>query len=167
VKTNTESWPGRICLMVSHCAGMIDLVALPVWVGALISKYGFDPQQAGALVTMFLAGAVLSSLFFASRFNRVPSRLAAAAGFGIAALAFVSAALVIDFGALALLHVIAGASAGCGLSFTHGTVGRATNPHRLCSLRGCFEIGCQECSSSSNALASFRSRVSKPSVNQP
>ena len=30
-----------------------------------------------------------------------------------------------------------------------------------------FEIGCQACSSSSNALASFRSSVSKPSVNQP
>jgi predicted DNA-binding transcriptional regulator YafY len=33
-------------------------------------------------------------------------------------------------------------------------------------LRGCFEIGCQAASSSSSALASFRSRVSKPSVNQ-
>ena len=30
-----------------------------------------------------------------------------------------------------------------------------------------FEIGCQACSSSSNTLASFRSSVSKPSVNQP
>jgi hypothetical protein len=34
-------------------------------------------------------------------------------------------------------------------------------------LRGRFEIGCQACNSSSKALASFRSRVSKPSVNQP
>ena len=30
-----------------------------------------------------------------------------------------------------------------------------------------FEIGSQACSSSSNSLASLRSRVSKPSVNQP
>ena len=35
------------------------------------------------------------------------------------------------------------------------------------SLRGRFEIGCQACSSSSSTLASFRSSVSKPSVNQP
>ena len=34
-------------------------------------------------------------------------------------------------------------------------------------LRGCFENLCQACSSSSNAFASFRSRVSNPSVNQP
>ena len=34
-------------------------------------------------------------------------------------------------------------------------------------LRGCFEIGCQSCNSSSSALASFKSSVSKPSVNQP
>jgi hypothetical protein len=34
-------------------------------------------------------------------------------------------------------------------------------------LRGRFEIACQACSSSSNALASFRSNVSNPSVNHP
>ena len=34
-------------------------------------------------------------------------------------------------------------------------------------LRGRFEIGCQACTSSSSALASFRSSVSKPSLNQP
>ena len=34
-------------------------------------------------------------------------------------------------------------------------------------LRGRFEIGCQACSSSKSALASFKSSVSKPSVNQP
>jgi hypothetical protein len=34
-------------------------------------------------------------------------------------------------------------------------------------LRGGFEISCQACSSSSKTLASFKSRVSKPSVNQP
>ena len=39
---------GRAALMVAHCAGMVDLVALPVWVGTLISHYRFDPQQAGA-----------------------------------------------------------------------------------------------------------------------
>ena len=33
--------------------------------------------------------------------------------------------------------------------------------------RAIFEFGCQACSSSSSALASFRSSVSKPSVNQP
>jgi hypothetical protein len=40
-------------------------------------------------------------------------------------------------------------------------------PPQLHHFRGRFEIGCQACSSSSSALASFRSSVSKPSVNQP
>jgi transposase len=35
------------------------------------------------------------------------------------------------------------------------------------NVRGRFEIVCQACSSSSGALASFRSSVLKPSVNQP
>jgi hypothetical protein len=33
LKTDTEHWPGRIVLMLAHVAGIIDLVALPVWVG--------------------------------------------------------------------------------------------------------------------------------------
>jgi predicted MFS family arabinose efflux permease len=117
--------------MVTHCAGMVDLVALPVWVGALIAEYKFDPPQAGGLATLFLLGAVLSSLFFAPRFNRISTRLAATIGFAIAAVAFLTAAFTRDFAVLAVLHAAAGAAAGCGLSFTHGTVGRSVNPHRL------------------------------------
>jgi hypothetical protein len=37
----------------------------------------------------------------------------------------------------------------------------------LAAFRGRFEIGCQACSLSSSALASFRSSVSIPSLNQP
>ena len=112
MRASTESWLERIALMVAHCAGMIDLVALPVWVGALI-------------------GAVLSSLFFAPRFNRLDSRVAAIAGFGLAALAFLAASFVGDFATLAILHAIAGASVECALSFTHGTIAHSSHPHRL------------------------------------
>ena len=70
----TDSKPGRIALSVAHCAGMLDMVALPVWVGTLIASYRFDPQQAGLVATLFLAGAVCSSLLLASRFNRLSRR---------------------------------------------------------------------------------------------
>ena len=132
----TESPLGRGVLMVAHCAGMIDLVTLPVWVGALISQYHFDPQKAGALATLFLAGAVTASLFFAPRFQRVMGRVAAPAGYGTAAVAFGLMSVMQDFGAMALLHALAGFSAGCGLSFTHGTIGRSANPHRLFAMAG-------------------------------
>ena len=46
-----ESRRGRAALMVAHCAGMVDLVALPVWVGTLIAHYRFDPQQSGLLAS--------------------------------------------------------------------------------------------------------------------
>ena len=60
--TPVESWRGRCALMVTHCAGMVDLVALSVWVRALIRHFGFDAQQAGGLPTFFLLGAVLASV---------------------------------------------------------------------------------------------------------
>ena len=132
----TESFRGRAVLMVAHCAGMVDMVALPVWVGTLISAYKFDPQQAGGLVTLFLIGAVISSAFFAPRFNRVSGRVAAAVGFAAAALAFLGLSLTRDFSTMAALHAVAGIAAGCGLSFTHGTIGRSANPHRMFALVG-------------------------------
>ena len=131
MSASTENWSGRGALMVAHCAGMVDLIALPVWVGALIADYKFDPPHAGGLATLFLAGAVLSSLFFAARFHRINGRIAAMAGFALAALAFFLAARVTSFAELAPLHVLAGASAACGLSFTHGTIANSANPHRL------------------------------------
>lgn len=134
--TTTEKWPGRIALMVAHCAGMVDLVALPVWVGTLISAYKFDPQQAGGLATLFLAGAVVSSLFFAPRFNRLNRKLVAALGFAVSAVAFGFASTQTGFGPMALCHALAGLAAGSALSVTHGTIGRSANPHRMFAMVG-------------------------------
>jgi predicted MFS family arabinose efflux permease len=132
----TDSKRGRIALMVAHCAGMVDLVALPVWVGALVSHYRFDPQQAGLLATLFLVGAVLASVTLAPRFNRTNGRIAATTGFGGAALGFALASTTMDFGALAGLHALSGVAAGAALSVTHGTIARSTNPHRLFAIVG-------------------------------
>ena len=132
----TESKLGRGVLMAGHCAGMIDLVTLPVWVGTLISRYHFDPRQAGALATLVLAGAVAASLFFAPRFHRIRGRVAAPLGYGLAALAFALMSMTQEFSQMAVLHALAGFAAGCGLSFTHGTIGRSANPHRLFGLAG-------------------------------
>ena len=132
----TDSFTGRCVLMVAHCAGMLDLVALPVWVGTLISKYGLDPQQAGGLATLFLVGAVLSSLFFAPRLSRQNGRLAATCGFGLAVLSFLALSMTRDYAVMMALHALAGAAAGCALSFTHGTIGRSADPHRLFALVG-------------------------------
>ena len=100
MQSTTENWSGRLPLMVAHCAGMVDLVALPVWVGALIAQYRFAPQQAGGLATLFLIGAVLSSLFFAPRLNRMNVRLAVIGGFAFKTvlLLFVLPAALVAFG---------------------------------------------------------------------
>ncbi|HEU0201728.1 MAG TPA: MFS transporter [Burkholderiaceae bacterium] len=132
----TESRIGRLVLMAAHCAGMVDLVALPVWVGTLIAHYQFDPQQAGALATLFLTGAVAASLYCAPRFNRMRGRLVAPLGFGAAALSFFALAATADYATMAVLHVAGGVAVGCALSFTHGTIGRSANPHRLFALVG-------------------------------
>jgi len=132
----SKPWPGRIALMVAHCAGMVDLVALPVWVGTLVSHYKLDPQQAGGLVTTFLVGAVISSLFFASRFTRTRGRTAASVGFGIAAGMFFGVSLTTNYATMAVLHGLGGVATGCALTFTHGTIGKSQNPHRLFAMVG-------------------------------
>lgn len=127
---------GTGALMIAHCAGMIDLVALPVWVGALIGSYRLDPQQGGLLATLFLAGAVVSSLLLSPRLNRLPARAMATAGFGIATLAFSGIVSIDSYPAMAVLHAVAGVAVGCALSFTHGAIGRSRNPHRLFAVAG-------------------------------
>jgi predicted MFS family arabinose efflux permease len=109
---------------------MVDLVALPVWVGTLIQHYKFAPQQAGGLATLFLAGAVVASLVLAPRFGRLSNRAVAAWGFAVSALAFFGASIHTDFATMAALHGIAGLATGAALSVTHGTIARGSNPHR-------------------------------------
>lgn len=127
---------GSIALVIAHCAGMIDLVALPVWVGALVERFGFRPQEAGALVTLFLLGAVAASAVVAPRLNRLNQRLVATGGFGMAAVAFFLASMQASFAPLAGLHLLAGLSVGTALSMVHGTMGRSANPHRLFAMAG-------------------------------
>jgi predicted MFS family arabinose efflux permease len=134
--TAGQSKRGIFALMVAHCAGMLDLVALPVWVGTLISRYGFDPQQAGGLATLFLVGASIASVWLAPRFTRLDARRAAVSGFGIAGLAFVLCAGQASFLVLAALHLAGGLAAGSALSATHGTIGHSPNPHRVFALAG-------------------------------
>ena len=132
----TDSARGRFALMAAHCAGMIDLVALPVWVGTLVAHYRFDPQQAGLLATLFLVGAVLASVLLAPRFNRLPARKVATLGYATCALGFALAARSTTFAALAPLHALCGVAAGAALSVTHGTIARSARPHRLFALAG-------------------------------
>ena len=128
---STDSKRGRLALSVAHCAGMLDLVALPVWVGTLISAYRFDAQQAGLLATLFLAGAVLASLLLAPRFDRLPRRYVAALSFLVSAVGFGVAVVSSDFKTLAGLHLLCGLATGAALSVTHGTIALSANPHRL------------------------------------
>lgn len=132
----SSSLPGRLALMVAHCAGMIDLVALPVWVGTLVSHFHLPPQTAGMLATLFLLGAVLASLFVAPRFDRLPGRGVASVGFAVAAAAFATLVLPQPLWVMAAVHGVAGLAAGAALSMTHGTVARSANPHRLFALVG-------------------------------
>jgi predicted MFS family arabinose efflux permease len=135
--TRTNSIRGRTALAVAQCAGMVDMVALPVWVGTLIQYYKFDPQQSGLLVTLFLAGAVLASISIAPIFHRLSSgRSIAVIGFAVASLVFFALSQTADFGAMAALHAVGGLAIGAVLSVKDGTIARSANPHRLFAICG-------------------------------
>ena len=134
---NREGIRGRVALVIGHCAGMMDIVALPVWIGiVLIGQIGLDPQSAGGLATLFLSAVVASSLICAPRLNRIRRERVVPAAFTVAGLAFLSmtALASLGYGALAAAHAVAGLAVGCALSLTHGTMGGSANPHRLASI---------------------------------
>ena len=130
---NKTSW---FALVIGHMCGMIDLAALPVWVGTLIAGYGFLPAQAGGLATLFLAAVVICSLVLAPRFHKLNGRWIAPAGFWISAACFLVMSQIEAFAPLAVLHFVAGAATGLGISFTHGTMGKTSNPHRIFAFGG-------------------------------
>ena len=126
-------------LLLGHCAGMLDLVGLPVWVGAnLIGFYEFDPQKAGLLATVFLLCAVVASMVLAPRFGRVSTKTVTVAGYTVAALAFVALATLAgrDYPSMLVLHAIGGLGAGSALTMVDGTLGRSDNPHRMFAYAG-------------------------------
>lgn len=127
---------GRVALMVGHCAGLVDLIGLPLWVGMLIEWHGFDPQQAGGLATLFLLGIVLASALLAPRFHRLSGRAVATAGFSLSAIGFFLAASTRDPALLTALHALCGLATGAGLSVTHGTISQGARPHRLIAMAG-------------------------------
>lgn len=132
---SVDGLPGRATLAMCHCAGMMDIVALPVWVGiVLIGQYGLDPQRAGALATLFLGAVVASSLVFAPRVMRIRGTFAAPLGFALAAASFFALSTTREFATMAALHFFGGLGVGCGLSFTHSAVGGSVNPHRLIAI---------------------------------
>lgn len=133
--TKLNSWGGQAMLSIGHMAGMIDLAALPLWIGSLMKSYGLNAPQAGLTVTMFLAGVVVSSVIFAPMFTRLNHRYFACFGYCVAASAFLVASWQpVSPESLFIfmtLHALAGLGAGAALSVTHGAMGRTVNPHRL------------------------------------
>lgn len=126
-------------LLLGHCAGMLDLVALPLWVGAnLIGFYQFDPQKAGLLATTFLLCAVVASLLLAPRYGRLAPKTVTVLGYMVAALAFIALATVAgtDYPTMLALHAIGGLGAGSALTMVDGTIGRSDNPHRMFAYGG-------------------------------
>ena len=123
---------GNIALCINHLAGFVDLVIIPIWVGVLVQHYKNNPQQAGAVVSLFLVGQVLASIILSPKFDRIKKkRQIAAVGYLLAAACMFFMVQTTTFPVMALLHFIAGLSVGVGLSITEGTIGHSENPHRL------------------------------------
>lgn len=134
--SNVDKKRSWFALVTGHMAGMIDLVALPVWVGTLIAGYSLLPSQAGGLATLFLIGVVACNLALSARFHKMNGRWLAPLGFGASAVIFLVMTQTTDFAALAVLHVLGGAATGVGISLTHGSMGRSSSPHRVFALAG-------------------------------
>lgn len=131
-----ESRNGTAVLVIGHCAGLMDITTLPIWVGiVLIGQLALDPQSAGFLLTLFLGSVVLSSLYISPKLSRLNRKRIASAAYAVAGIAFATMpAISGSYVLLASAHVVAGLAVGCGLSIVHGTMGGTANPHRTAAM---------------------------------
>ena len=134
--TKTHSGAGKAALVIGHVAGMIDLVALPLWVDTLILGYKYSPAQAGALPTLFLIGAVIASVVLSRRFHAINGRGLVPLGFAIAAVSFFVVTKTDSYVVRAGLHLLSGIAAGTSVSIIHGTMGKTDQPHRVFAMAG-------------------------------
>lgn len=125
---------GSLALIICNVGGMVDLVALPLWVGSLMQSRTLDAQQAGMLVTAYILGVFGGSLMVSPRLGTINSRVTATVGFLLGAASFFGLMAVDGLAAMAALHLAAGIGAGWGLSMTHGAMARSLNPHRFFGL---------------------------------
>lgn len=135
--SNIDRKTSVLAIMVAHCAGMVDIIALPIWIGVLISHYHFNSQQAGMVVTLFLTGVMVASLASSSLFSRFAAKPFIVVGFFASALVFACIYFNSSLQNLSLLHFLGGLGTGIALSFTHGTIGLSKNPQRLFGIAGC------------------------------
>ncbi len=133
IPTNDMSLKARSSLLIGHCVGLIDMVALPLWVGLLATAFRFDAQLAGGVVTLFLLGVVMASAITAPLLPRIRTRALAPIGFAVTAAAMAACAQTRAPMALACLHLLGGLGTGAALSVVHGSMGQARDPHRLFS----------------------------------
>jgi predicted MFS family arabinose efflux permease len=131
-----KSFVPTLTLVTGHACGMIDLPALPIWVGVLVAGFGFAPATAGGLATLFLIGAVTASVGLSPFFHRIPGRWVPTLGFGVSAVTFFLLRHESSFSILAPAHFVAGFATGLALSFVHGTMGRTTNQQRVFAMGG-------------------------------
>jgi predicted MFS family arabinose efflux permease len=132
---DVDTKQGWTALSIIQCACMIDLAAIPLWVGTLMESFSFDARQAGALVSLYIAAAVVGGLATAPLFSRMRSgRIIATVGLALAAICFFGLTQASGFAEMAVLHALAGLSVGPALAVTEGTIGRSSNPHRLFAL---------------------------------
>ena len=125
---------GSLALIICNVGGMVDLVALPLWVGSLMQSRNLDAQQAGMLVTAYILGVFGGSLMVSPRLGTINNRMTATVGFLLGAASFFGLMAVDGLAAMAALHLAAGIGAGWGLSMTHGAMARSLNPHRFFGL---------------------------------
>ncbi|NHN39887.1 MFS transporter [Pseudomaricurvus alcaniphilus] len=131
-----ETRKGIAALVIGHCAGLMDITALPIWVGiVLVGQLALEPQSAGLLLTLFLGSVVVSSLFIAPRVTRLNRKVITTLSYTVACISFATMPATSDiYIALAAVHIVAGLSVGCGLSIVHGTMGCTKNPHRTAAI---------------------------------
>ncbi len=133
--TTLNSFRGTAVLCIGHMIGMVDMAALPLWLGALMEHYRLESPSAGLVVTMFLVGVIIASGTLARTFTRLRHRWVAAGGFTVSAICMLAMwrlpVAADSFTLLLLLHSLGGLGVGSALSMVHGAIGRTHNPHRL------------------------------------
>ncbi|KRW58832.1 MFS transporter [Pseudomonas sp. TTU2014-080ASC] len=125
----------------AYGVGILNLLALPFLISAVMSDLKLDAAQAGFLMSAEFIFTMLASLIVAPAMGRAPRRTLAIAGAIVVIAANIISASITDVYVLAAIRCIAGVGAGLCLACGNASVSSAKDPDQAAGQMNFLFVG--------------------------
>jgi predicted MFS family arabinose efflux permease len=139
----SETTRATFALLVAGVSSTLVLVSMPVFVGAMVSTFGWGDREVGWLASADMAGSAIAALCTIPIVGRMRWRIAAFIAIAVMVTGNVLSTFATSFPTLMTTRAIAGAGSGIMLAISYVGLCRSANPDRYFGLYVFIQLGLQ------------------------